>query len=343
MSEKQCSSHGSGSDDSNISYGDGEHLHANPGDTIGTWKLKQRVGTGQFGLVWTVEADDTKVLKIMRSGAEYAEMIESEIKILQSISCFDYIVSLSDVFVYTDTDQHHHRVMVFEKIDRDLFSLLHDREDAVPIDEGKRLIRQLLRCVGALEKEGIVHFDLKPENILVRKGPTLKICDFGTARRMPVIEVPDFGKTCEYRAPEVIMELNGCNEKSDVWSAACVAYEIITAMYKKSRCLFEPREVYLIEDIDDDDEEIDLNHLYVMQEVLGPIPKHMYRHCKEYFTVRGELRGIGKVVPCSFLDLMYEDGIGEVEAWIGFLNPMLRYNPKKRVRAIDMIDHACCS
>lgn len=339
--EEEYHSDDSDDENSDISYDIGEHLEAYPGDQIGKYTLKERIGVGQYGLVWSIEEDPNHVLKIMRSGTEYHEMIESEINILKSISSSDYIVSFCDVFSFSKLKETH-RIIVFEKMNRDLFSVLHDREDTIPIDQGKRLIRQLLRGVAALKEEKIVHFDLKPENILVREVDdrvVLKICDFGTAKKIPISNVPEYGKTYEYRSPEVIMDLD-CDEKSDIWSAACISYEIITAIYKTSRYLFEPRNIHLVEnDAETSTTEIDLNHLYLIQEILGLIPKRIYRHCTKYFTLRGELRGIGAVMLSDITDLMYDDGIREIDTWIGFLGPMLRYNCRKRADAIDMIDH----
>ena len=93
----------------------------------------------------------------------------------------------------------------------------------------------------------------------------------------------------------------------------------------------------LEEELDDVDEENDLTHLYLVQEILGKIPKHIHRHCRQYFNVRGNLKGIGRVYYCGFEDLLEADEIG-IE-WIDFLQPMLRYNPKKRACAVDMLDH----
>ncbi|MBL96259.1 MAG: hypothetical protein CMF52_00420 [Legionellales bacterium] len=328
------------SDQSNISYDEEDgHLKVEVGDSIGPWTVVDRIGIGQYGMVWTVK-NDTKVLKIMRSGEDHRDMINSEIEILQSLTS-DYIMQLDSTLDHANQDRIH-KVLVMERMEKDLFTLLHEDEKVLTHTAAARMIRQLLRGVAALEEAKIVHLDLKPENILLQ-GDMLKIADFGTAQRLPMKEIPLYGKTTEYRALEVIMDLEDCNAKADVWSAACVIYEIVTRMHGQTTLLFEPREVSIAaEDLEDMDEEIDLNHLYLIQEVLGQVPKHMHRHCQEYFTVRGELRGgIGKVVLRSLDELMVEDGIEDVDLWMDFFTPMLRYNPKKRFSALDMVDHKC--
>ena len=106
----------------------------------------------------------------------------------------------------------------------------------------------MLRGVAALAEHKIVHLDLKPENILASRGSdgevVLKVCDFGTAQKIPVQSIPDYGKTLEYRAPEIIMDLDArwCGAKADVWSAAIV-YEILGWMSTATRGALRPRSV----------------------------------------------------------------------------------------------------
>jgi serine/threonine protein kinase len=331
----------SSSSSSNISYDEEDgHLKVDPGQAIGNWTLLTRVGIGQFGIVWTVKEAKDKVVKILRSGDGYKDMFASEIEMLQSLHS-KHIVQLCSHFDYAQNDSNRvHKVLVMEYMEKDLFTLLHEDNESVSHATGIKLIRQLLQGLAELEEANIVHLDLKPENILLH-GDTLKICDFGTAQRLPMKEIPPYGKTIEYRALEVIMDLDGCCTKADVWSAACIVYEIVTHISSsKAVCLFQPRKVYLAAELEDEDEEIDLNHLYLVQEILGPVPKAMYRYCTEYFTLRGELKeGVGKVVFRSFEELMKEDGIEEVARWLDFFRPMLRYNPKQRARAVDMLEH----
>ena len=337
--QQSQASHSSSSGDT--TYGEGAHLRLEEGDVVGNYTVKDRIGVGQYGLVWTVDNDPGKVLKVMRADPDYKEEVENEVRLLRSFGCHDHVVRLLEDFEHAG-----HRVLAFERMQSDLFSIIHNegwKDDDV---DGLRLIRQVLRGVAALAEHKIVHLDLKPENILASRGSdgevVLKVCDFGTAQKIPVQSIPDYGKTLEYRAPEIIMDLDArwCGAKADVWSAACIVYEILGWMSTgHARCLFEPRSVSLLEEeLDDVDEENDLTHLYLIQEILGKIPKHLHRHCRQYFNVRGNLKGgVGKVFYCGFEDLLEADEIGV--HWIDFLQPMVRYNPKKRASAVDMLDH----
>ncbi|EEQ35966.1 putative serine threonine-kinase [Clavispora lusitaniae] len=104
---------------------------------------------------------------------------------------------------------------------------------------------EVLRCVEAVHRAGIVHSDLKPANFLFVKG-ILKIIDFGIANAVPdhtanIYRESQIG-TPNYMAPEALVETNHLNlapgsEKkstkwrvgrpSDIWSCGCIIYQMI--------------------------------------------------------------------------------------------------------------------
>lgn len=67
---------------------------------------------------------------------------------------------------------------------------------------------------------GICHRDIKPQNILVNSNNhVLKICDFGSAKRLVPGE-PNVAYICSryYRAPELIFGATEYTTAIDVWS-----------------------------------------------------------------------------------------------------------------------------
>lgn len=105
---------------------------------------------------------------------------------------------------------------------------------------------EILKCVEAVHREGIVHSDLKPANFLFVKG-ILKIIDFGIANAVPdhtanVYRESQIG-TPNYMAPETMVEITRpglatlvpdkkgsawkAGRPSDIWSCGCIIYQMI--------------------------------------------------------------------------------------------------------------------
>ena len=79
-----------------------------------------------------------------------------------------------------------------------------------------------------LHSANIMHRDLKPSNILVNMNCDLKICDFGSAKKLIKGEV-NVSYICSryYRAPELIFGATEYNNAIDVWSVGCVIAELL--------------------------------------------------------------------------------------------------------------------
>jgi serine/threonine protein kinase len=73
----------------------------------------------------------------------------------------------------------------------------------------------------------VLHRDIKPANIFIDAQNSIKVGDFGLSRQMN--EESEFAKTHVgtpyYMSPEQIQEAQ-YNEKSDIWSAGCLLYEM---------------------------------------------------------------------------------------------------------------------
>ena len=88
---------------------------------------------------------------------------------------------------------------------------------------------QMFRALSYLHAQGICHRDIKPQNILVDPSTfELKICDFGSAKKLVVGE-PNIAYICSryYRAPELIFGATQYTNQIDVWSVGCVVAEMV--------------------------------------------------------------------------------------------------------------------
>jgi serine/threonine protein kinase len=104
------------------------------------------------------------------------------------------------------------------------------RSDLLSIAEIIRLLSQMAAGVQAIHDAGIVHRDLKPENILLTNEGTVKIADFGIARKTDGPKLTEHGGvvgTLEYVSPEYMLR-SQVDWRSDIYAMGVLAYELIT-------------------------------------------------------------------------------------------------------------------
>ncbi|XP_074274388.1 serine/threonine-protein kinase AFC2-like isoform X2 [Silene latifolia] len=198
----------------------------------------------------------------------------------------------------------------------------------------------------------LVHTDLKPENILFISSEYVKIPDskgtFREGKRLPkssAIKVIDFGSTAHgtqvhnyivstrhYRAPEVILGL-GWSYPCDLWSVGCILAELCAG-----EALFQTHE--------------NLEHLAMMERVLGPLPDPMLRradrHAEKYIrrgrlnwpegaTSRDSIKAVLKLPRLQNIVMQHVDhSAGEL---IDLLQALLQYDPSVRMTAKEALRH----
>jgi eukaryotic-like serine/threonine-protein kinase len=114
-------------------------------------------------------------------------------------------------------------------------SLRHkmDREKQLPIDEALKITGEVASALGYAHKKGIVHRDIKPENILLEAGHAI-VADFGIARAVQADGGGALTKTGmslgtpTYMSPEQAFAEKDIDGRSDMYSLACVLYEMLT-------------------------------------------------------------------------------------------------------------------
>jgi serine/threonine protein kinase len=100
------------------------------------------------------------------------------------------------------------------------------KKGAFPEDIARHHMKSLTQCIQYIHNKGIAHRDLKPENLLCDAAGndcTIKICDFGFAKRDTgnALETP-LG-TVAYVAPEVFNQ-EQYSKSVDMWSLGCILY-----------------------------------------------------------------------------------------------------------------------
>jgi serine/threonine-protein kinase len=87
----------------------------------------------------------------------------------------------------------------------------------------------VLEALEHAHRNGIVHCDLKPENILLSSGHAI-LSDFGIARSATKVSLKDSNRISgspAYMSPEQAAGEQSVDGRSDVFSLACVLFELI--------------------------------------------------------------------------------------------------------------------
>ena len=105
-------------------------------------------------------------------------------------------------------------------------------EGSQAVDRSIQIIKDIGSALSYAHAKGIVHRDVKPSNILLSDGIAI-LSDFGVARALsasttdPLTSSGTAVGTFGYMSPEQINGSDLVDERSDVYSLACVAYELL--------------------------------------------------------------------------------------------------------------------
>jgi len=158
-----------------------------------------------------------------------------------------------------------------------------------------------------------------------------KLADFGNGCRADR-KVTDEIQTRQYRSPEVIIGAPW-DETADIWSAACMFFELITGDF-----LFDPST--------GENWSRNEDHLALIVELLGDYPAKEYclsgKYSKDFFSNAGKLKHIKSLQfwhMAGVLSKKYKLSDEDAEELSDFLCPMLTFNPKDRCSATQALKH----
>ncbi len=133
------------------------------------------------------------------------------------------IVTIYDMGMEGDTP-----FIVMEYVEgKDLDSLI--KEKKVSLDVAIKIMIQLCDALHYAHAKGIIHRDIKPSNIRVLPDGTIKIMDFGIAKKTgsDLTQTGVLLGTVSYMAPEQLKE-GKVSPRSDQFSAGIVFYEMLS-------------------------------------------------------------------------------------------------------------------
>ncbi|MFB3111981.1 MAG: serine/threonine-protein kinase, partial [Gemmatimonadales bacterium] len=108
-----------------------------------------------------------------------------------------------------------------------------NRENRLPITEALDIAKIVASGLDYAHRQGVIHRDIKPENILLHDGQPI-LADFGIALAVSAAGGTRLTQTGlslgtpEYMSPEQATADQQLDGRSDIYSLACVLYEMLT-------------------------------------------------------------------------------------------------------------------
>src|SRR5262245_61769248 len=204
------------------------------GTTISHYRITGKLGIGGMGIVY--DAEDTRLprrvaLKFLpqelAGDPDAARRLQREAETIA-------LLNHPNICTIFEIDEHKgSRFIVMERVDG-VNLTLHMSRTMMTDAEIMEISRQVAVALEAAHEKGIVHRDIKPGNIMVGPGGTVKVLDFGLARRFKMPETGEvtlYGSTmpgrplgtANYMAPERILQ-GPLDPRSDLFSLGVLMF-----------------------------------------------------------------------------------------------------------------------
>src|SRR5256714_5935031 len=219
-----------------------EHGHSLAGQTVGPYKLIEKIGAGGMGEVYlalhqrTARKVALKILPARFTGDE--QRVRRFRQEAQAVLALNHpgIVTVYDIEQIGDM-----HVIASELIEGETLRE-RARREPLKLTEALDIAAQVAAALDAAHKAGVVHRDIKPENVMLRPDGYVKVLDFGLAKlteRQPLADsaLPTLAAintdpgvvmgTASYMSPEQARG-ESVDERTDIWSLGVVLYEVVT-------------------------------------------------------------------------------------------------------------------
>ncbi|KAI9445036.1 Pkinase-domain-containing protein [Lactarius indigo] len=288
--------------------------------SVYSYERLNSIEEGSYGVVFRAREKQTgdivalKKLKLDEEKHGFPITALREINALMSCR-HDNVVGIREVVVGETLTQV---FIVMDFIEHDLKTLLTLMPSPFLQSEIKTLMLQLLSAVSHCHSNWILHRDLKTSNLLMNNRGTIKVADFGLARRygdpVGVGGMTQLVVTLWYRAPEILLGAKTYSTAVDMWSVGCIFAEL---MLKEP--LFQAKaEIELLSMIfkllgsPTNDSWPEYSTLPLAKSLTLPSPQpHQFRQKFPFLTIAG----------------------------IDLLSSLLTYDPERRISADEALQH----
>ncbi|KAF8922411.1 Pkinase-domain-containing protein [Mucidula mucida] len=209
------------------------HPAITPSRSVYCYERLNQIEEGSYGVVFRARDKETgdivalKKLKLDEEKNGFPITALREVNALMTCR-HENVVRVREVVVGDTLTQV---FVVMDFIEHDLKSLLTMMPAPFLQSEIKTLMLQLLSAVNHCHANWILHRDLKTSNLLMNNRGTIKVADFGLARRygdpVGVGGLTQLVVTLWYRAPEILLGAKTYSTAVDLWSVGCIFAELL--------------------------------------------------------------------------------------------------------------------
>ena len=206
-----------------------ETIFHNNEKKVGKYILKEKIGQGQFGMVWkAIDSETKKIYAIKKIEIKQLEKIpklydlfKTEISIMHEIN-HENIIHLYD---FLKSKKNFYLVINFCN-QGDLQQYLQkQKKKYLPEKKAVYFLKQIMNGFLELRKKKILHRDIKLQNIFINNEKII-IGDFGLSKK-GVERATSLVGTPLTMAYEILIENSSYNYKADLWSIGIVYYNLL--------------------------------------------------------------------------------------------------------------------
>jgi len=245
-----------------------EHLN----ELLHGYTVNRVIGMGGMGAIYHATQDvfnkDVAIKLVLSHAMQDPEMIKQFQAEAQSMAILEH-ENIIKVYDSGELDGMPYIIMEFVP-GVSLFEAISGH----PIEplQAAEITLQVCNGLAHAHEEDILHRDIKPENIMLTPNFEAKIADFGLARDQfnPEKEEVIWGSP-GYIAPEVVMNPDQVDQRSDIYSVGCVLYAMLTGAPPNPNML----DLNLLG-------WCDFRFTYLIQKSMAQSQEHRYATCKEF-------------------------------------------------------------
>jgi eukaryotic-like serine/threonine-protein kinase len=204
------------------------------GSSVGdTYVLERELGGGAMGVVFSAldRVLERKVaIKLIRSNLHNEDF---RTRFMLEARAMALVSHPNVVTIHAFGEHQGNPYMVMELVEgQTLDSWLNDNGPRPDIDVALRILNQVCLGVSAIHAAGTLHRDLKPSNVLLDDKLRARVSDLGLAVHFcDRALIKELVGTPGYIAPEIQFDVSadgGATPQSDLYSLACMAFELLT-------------------------------------------------------------------------------------------------------------------